>query len=205
MNHGPAFQTLWTQLRNEVHALQSRGYYGDGPSTSLPKRRASAHICHCARLLVLRHAPRRPRARRRRRPRAGRAPRVPRTPLPPLFHPFQPLPKPHQCGGAHSRTRPTRRRRRPQKQSGPSTSTGAQTAKRRKPGARVTRKDAFGGAGVALNDGASADGPKAKGTGFGKQAGSKRAREERAEAVERRLAALAGKGARLDHPLICSH
>lgn len=30
MNHGPAFQTLWQQLRNDVRALQNRGYYGDG-------------------------------------------------------------------------------------------------------------------------------------------------------------------------------
>lgn len=30
MDHGPAFQALWRQLRNEVRALQNRGYYGDG-------------------------------------------------------------------------------------------------------------------------------------------------------------------------------
>ena len=30
MNHGPAFQALWTKLRNEVRDLQSKGYYGDG-------------------------------------------------------------------------------------------------------------------------------------------------------------------------------
>jgi len=30
MDHGPAFQALWQQLRNEVRALQNRGYYGDG-------------------------------------------------------------------------------------------------------------------------------------------------------------------------------
>ncbi|KIK93501.1 hypothetical protein PAXRUDRAFT_144947 [Paxillus rubicundulus Ve08.2h10] len=30
MNHGPAFQALWLQLRQDVRALQSRGYYGDG-------------------------------------------------------------------------------------------------------------------------------------------------------------------------------
>ncbi|KIJ20224.1 hypothetical protein PAXINDRAFT_108086 [Paxillus involutus ATCC 200175] len=30
MNHGPTFQALWLQLRQEVRALQSRGYYGDG-------------------------------------------------------------------------------------------------------------------------------------------------------------------------------
>ncbi|SJL09620.1 uncharacterized protein ARMOST_13000 [Armillaria ostoyae] len=30
MNHGPAFQALWKQLRTEVRNLQDRGYYGDG-------------------------------------------------------------------------------------------------------------------------------------------------------------------------------
>ncbi|KAG2157884.1 WLM-domain-containing protein [Suillus bovinus] len=30
MNHGPAFQALWQQLRNDVRALQNKGYYGDG-------------------------------------------------------------------------------------------------------------------------------------------------------------------------------
>lgn len=30
MNHGPAFQALWKQLRIEVRQLQDRGYYGDG-------------------------------------------------------------------------------------------------------------------------------------------------------------------------------
>lgn len=30
MNHGPAFQALWSQLRTEVRQLQDKGYYGDG-------------------------------------------------------------------------------------------------------------------------------------------------------------------------------
>jgi DNA-dependent metalloprotease WSS1 len=30
MNHGSDFQNLWKQLRNEVRALQIKGYYGDG-------------------------------------------------------------------------------------------------------------------------------------------------------------------------------
>jgi hypothetical protein len=30
MDHGSAFQALWRQLQQEVRALQSRGYYGDG-------------------------------------------------------------------------------------------------------------------------------------------------------------------------------
>jgi len=65
--------------------------------------------------------------------------------------------------------------------------TGAQTAKRRKAGSRVTAAGTFAGSGLALN----ADGEeKGKGTGFRKKAGSKRAREERALAAERRLLAL---------------
>ena len=39
MNHGPAFQALWKQLRNDVRNLQNKGYYGDGtPSFFLPLR-----------------------------------------------------------------------------------------------------------------------------------------------------------------------
>jgi hypothetical protein len=30
MNHGPDFQALWNRLRDEVMALQAKGYYGDG-------------------------------------------------------------------------------------------------------------------------------------------------------------------------------
>ncbi|KAG1747179.1 WLM domain-containing protein [Suillus paluster] len=30
MDYGPAFQALWRQLRNDVRALQNKGYYGDG-------------------------------------------------------------------------------------------------------------------------------------------------------------------------------
>ena len=36
MNHGADFQALWKQLRNEVRALQNKGYYGDG----------EAHVLH---------------------------------------------------------------------------------------------------------------------------------------------------------------
>jgi hypothetical protein len=68
------------------------------------------------------------------------------------------------CGGAQTRARPARTRRR---RGGPGT-TGAQTAKRRKAGSRVTAKDAFGGGGTALN--ADAEDKKA-GAGFRKQAG----------------------------------
>lgn len=38
MNHGPAFQALWRQLRNEVRALQNKGYYGDGTHHPPPQR-----------------------------------------------------------------------------------------------------------------------------------------------------------------------
>lgn len=41
MNHGPAFQALWRQLRVEVRALQDKGYYGDGTRSSVPRKRPS--------------------------------------------------------------------------------------------------------------------------------------------------------------------
>lgn len=96
----------------------------------------------------------------------------------------------YMCGGAQSRTRPkaTRRRRRTQgkrRETVPSLHTGRQTAIKRKAGARVTSKYAFAGLGTML----SSDG---HGKSFGKQAASKRAREERALATERRLHALQG-------------
>ncbi|KAF9565211.1 WLM-domain-containing protein [Agrocybe pediades] len=95
------------------------------------------------------------------------------------------------CGGAQSRSRPSARRRQymprgRRREVVPSLHTGAQTAKKRKAGARVTSKYAFAGEGATL----AADSDK--GTGFGKQASSKRAREERAKAIEQRLAALKG-------------
>ena len=54
---------------------------------------------------------------------------------------------------------------------GPSTRTGAQTEKKRKPGTRVQAKSAFKGEGLALNAGISDEDKKAKGTGFRKKAG----------------------------------
>ncbi|KII89937.1 hypothetical protein PLICRDRAFT_571252 [Plicaturopsis crispa FD-325 SS-3] len=102
----------------------------------------------------------------------------------------------YMCGGAQTRTRPARARRARTNRAprGPSLHTGAQTARKRKAGARVTAKGAFGGEGSALVEDTLGEGGKgkAKGTGFGKQAASKRAREERAKAAERRMAALAG-------------
>lgn len=77
-----------------------------------------------------------------------------------------------QCGGAHSRARPTAlRRRRGTRQAGPSNHTGAQTVKRRKAGARVTAKGVFKGEGRALNEDIDDEDKKKAGTGFGKKAG----------------------------------
>ncbi|KAG1747196.1 WLM-domain-containing protein [Suillus paluster] len=44
MNHGPAFQALWRQLRNDVRALQNKGYYGDGYWSSGTRLADSATI-----------------------------------------------------------------------------------------------------------------------------------------------------------------
>ncbi|KAK0469808.1 WLM domain-containing protein [Desarmillaria tabescens] len=95
------------------------------------------------------------------------------------------------CGGAQTRSRPSAMRRRRSGRRGdvvPSNHTGRQTAKRRKAGGRVTSKYAFQGEGSSLINSKGEEG--VKGTGFKKQAGSKRAREERALAAERRLQAL---------------
>ncbi|KDR76338.1 hypothetical protein GALMADRAFT_476977 [Galerina marginata CBS 339.88] len=150
MNHGPAFQALWSRLRAEVRQLQDRGYYGDGYWSSGQRLRDSARVGEEGL-------------------EAGEFPE-------------------YMCGGAQSRARPTARRRRQnargkRREVVPSLHTGAQTAKKRKSGARVTSKYAFVGEGMALAD----DG---NGTGFGKHAASKRAREERALAAERRLLGL---------------
>ncbi|OSD06601.1 WLM-domain-containing protein [Trametes coccinea BRFM310] len=96
------------------------------------------------------------------------------------------------CGGAQSRARPTAFRRRRRQQAGPSNHTGAQTAKRRKAGSRVTAQGTFKGSGRALNEDLTDEDAKKAGAGFRKKAGSKRAREERALAAERRLRALQG-------------
>ncbi|KAI6119385.1 WLM-domain-containing protein [Pisolithus croceorrhizus] len=94
----------------------------------------------------------------------------------------------YMCGGAHSRVRPVRGRRSAIIAS-PSLHTGAQTTKKRKAGSRVTNSSAFLSIGKALNDDLDDD-TKAVGTGFRKQAGSKRAREERALAAEKRIRSL---------------
>ncbi|KAI0775183.1 WLM domain-containing protein [Trametes elegans] len=103
----------------------------------------------------------------------------------------------YMCGGAQARARPTslRRRRRRQQPGGPSNHTGAQTAKRRKAGSRVTAQGTFAGAGRALNEDVSDEEEKKAGAGFRKKAASKKARDARALAAERRLLALQGSSA----------
>ncbi|KAI9461719.1 WLM-domain-containing protein [Lactarius psammicola] len=93
----------------------------------------------------------------------------------------------YMCGGAQSRARPSARRRRQRPVAGPSMLTGAQTAKRRKAGSRITAAGTFAGRGQALN---ADEDEKTTGTGFRKKAVSKRAREERAMAAEKRQRAL---------------
>ncbi|KIM68575.1 hypothetical protein SCLCIDRAFT_882192 [Scleroderma citrinum Foug A] len=44
MNHGTAFQVLWRQLRQEVLALQNRGYHGDGYWSSGRRLADSARV-----------------------------------------------------------------------------------------------------------------------------------------------------------------
>ncbi|KIJ70022.1 hypothetical protein HYDPIDRAFT_79182 [Hydnomerulius pinastri MD-312] len=155
MNHGPAFQALWRQLRQEVRALQNRGYYGDGYWSSGTRLADSARI-------------------------AGQGIEM------------GDLPE-YMCGGAHTRARPTsyKRNRRRRDGAGPSNHTGAQTSKKRKAGSRVTNSSAFKSTGKALNEDVDEE-RKGLGTGFRKKAGSKRAREERALAAERRVQALQG-------------
>ena len=54
---------------------------------------------------------------------------------------------------------------------GPSTRTGAQTERKRKPGTRVQARSAFKGEGLALNADISDEDKKAKGTGFSASGG----------------------------------
>lgn len=58
----------------------------------------------------------------------------------------------------------------------------------------MTAKGTFRGSGRALNDDVSDEEQKKAGAGFRRKAGSKRAREERALAAERRMRALQGEG-----------
>lgn len=155
MNHGRDFQRLWTQLRNEVAALQARGYFGDGYWSSGTRLSDSIRV-------------------------GGQG--VEDYGLPEYVvcitprcrytspYPFSIL----KCGGAQTRARPKKgvgRRRHPQTQiAGPSNHTGRQTEKKRKAGTRVKAKGAFKGGGQALNADISDEDAKSKGTGFRKQA-----------------------------------
>ncbi|KIY43853.1 WLM-domain-containing protein [Fistulina hepatica ATCC 64428] len=156
MNHGPAFQVLWRQLRQEVRDLQNKGYYGDGYWSTGTRLGDSARV-------------------------AGQG-----------IGQSDDLPE-FMCGGAQREARPTaRRRRKPARRPDdvtPSLHTGCQTAKKRKPGSRVTAKGAFVGEGVTL---AGASGLNVE-TGFGKRTQSKKARELRALAFERRLEGMQAK------------
>ncbi|CCM00098.1 uncharacterized protein FIBRA_02125 [Fibroporia radiculosa] len=175
MNHGPAFQTLWTKLRREVRELQDKGYYGDGWFANT--------LCeYTIMMLVAGYWSAGARL-------ADSARMGGRTFDPGDLPEYMPIYL--KCGGAQSRTRPTSlRRRRNHSQAGPSSHTGAQTTKKRKAGSRVTAQGTFKGPGKALNGDISDQEQRKAGAGFRKKAGSKRAREERAVAAERRLKAL---------------
>lgn len=140
MNHGPAFQALWKQLRAEVRALQDKGYYGDGYWSSGRRLFDSAPVAGDG-------------------IRPGDLPEF-------------------MCGGAHARARPTSIRR-----VRGDRNTTVETTRRRKAGTRVTSKTAFRGEGSKLVEGQT----DSAGTGFRRQARSKRAREDRAMAAERRI------------------
>ncbi|CCA71592.1 hypothetical protein PIIN_05529 [Serendipita indica DSM 11827] len=94
------------------------------------------------------------------------------------------------CGGAHTMPPPRRgqgRKRVARKQAGPSLHTGTQTTRKVKPGSRVRSHNAFKGDGKALNADEDEETRAKLGTGFRKQAGSKKARDIRAAAIEARL------------------
>ncbi|KAF9468114.1 WLM domain-containing protein [Collybia nuda] len=102
------------------------------------------------------------------------------------------------CGGAQSRRRPGGLRRRQAQKSRDTTviasaKSGRQTVKPRKAGMRVKSNNAFIGEGVTLVEKDGEGKIRGDGTGFGKQASSKRAREERALAIEKRLRAMEGQ------------
>ncbi|KAG6337345.1 hypothetical protein ID866_1718, partial [Astraeus odoratus] len=129
MNHGPAFQALWQQLRQQVRTLQGQGYHGDGYWSSGRRLADSAKV-------------------------AGQGIEMGDLPEYMVIYVMNP----------------------------------SDTAKNRKAGSRVTSTSAFRSVGKALNEGLD-DHMKVIGTGFRKKAGSKRAREERALAAEKRLQA----------------
>ncbi|EKM78723.1 hypothetical protein AGABI1DRAFT_41369 [Agaricus bisporus var. burnettii JB137-S8] len=147
-NHGPGFQALWDQLRDEVCQLQSKGYYGDGYWSSGNRLMDSASV-----------------------PGEG----IELGDLPEYI-----------CGGSQAGTRPTSIQKRRRRETGSSSHSGRQTAKRRKAGSRVTSKYAFVGDGQSL----TADSAQSS---KGKRAASQRARQERVLAAEKRLNAISKK------------
>ncbi|ETW83060.1 hypothetical protein HETIRDRAFT_450748 [Heterobasidion irregulare TC 32-1] len=162
MNHGPAFQALWSRLRTEVRALQQKGYYGDGYWSSGTRLADAARVQGDGL-------------------EAGDLPEYMVSKLLDLPGASRPISEPFCKFGAN--TAP-----------GPSTHTGAQTARKRRAGTRVTTAGAFAGGGRALNADIGNEEDKKAGAGFRKQATSKRARAERALAAERRIQALKGHG-----------
>ncbi|KAG8839780.1 hypothetical protein FRB91_006796 [Serendipita sp. 411] len=98
------------------------------------------------------------------------------------------------CGGAQSQSPPKRntgRKRTAKRQGEPSSS---RRARKPKAGSRVKSRNAFQGNGKALNADENAESRRQLGTGFRKQAGSKRARDIRVAAIEARLNKLQGEG-----------
>ncbi|KAF7336626.1 hypothetical protein MVEN_02097100 [Mycena venus] len=176
MNHGPAFQALWKRFRAEVRALQDKGYYGDGLWSSGNRLIDSAEVTgkgieveddfpeFLVREAVHTYS-------------FGLA----FTWRSVVVHRNDPAPPPSDVSdvlashGAKLLRRTRRAARRP---------------RNARPGGRVKAQSAFPGEGSLLAE-AAVD-PKGKGVGFRKQAAShsKRAREERALAVEKRIKAL---------------
>ncbi|KAL4252307.1 DNA-dependent metalloprotease WSS1-like protein [Abortiporus biennis] len=87
------------------------------------------------------------------------------------------------CGGAQTRKRPSSFRRR-------KTGVRSETTRKRKAGSRVTAQGVFKGDGRPLNADILDEEQKKAGSSFRKKAGSKRARDERASAAEKRIQAL---------------
>ncbi|TFY75433.1 hypothetical protein EWM64_g8578 [Hericium alpestre] len=167
MHHGSEFQKLWRQLNNEVRALQLKGYYGDGYWS------AGTRLADSARVEGEGVA-------------GGDLPEFMVRPFICTCHCDMGRSVNHSVEGPrveHVRrgAAATHRRR---------GSVPAQEAQSRfaSDSGRV-----FKGEGRSLNAEIEDEEEKKAGTGFRKKASSKRAREERALAAERRVRALQGK------------
>ncbi|KAG8833917.1 hypothetical protein FRC17_009876, partial [Serendipita sp. 399] len=98
------------------------------------------------------------------------------------------------CGGAQSQAPPKKgagRKRVARRQGQPSSSSGRQ--RKAKAGSRVKSRNSFRGNGKALNEDEDEETRKQLGTGFRKQAASKRARDIRVAAIEARLNKMQGE------------